>query len=75
MSKQKHTEQEYNEWVDQLVEDADGQIMLFIHHGLFDRTTWCLSCGGGYFDDYLTDEEYENIKRIFDEREIEYEYA
>lgn len=75
MSRQKYTKYGYNLWVDQLIKDAHGQIMIFFHHGLFNGTTWCLSCGGGYFDDYISDKEYENIKKIFDERNIKYIYG
>ena len=72
MKRPKYTEQEYNEWVNELVDLADGQIMTFSDNDN-DNTPWCLT-GGGNFYDYLSDEEYENIKRIFNEREIEYEY-
>lgn len=73
MSRPKYTEQEYNEWVDELVDYAGG-IMMFYHKGLFDGTTWLLTCGGGDFDCYLSEEEYQNIKAIFDKRNIEYIY-
>jgi hypothetical protein len=72
MERPKYTEQEYNEWVDKLLEMVNKNIMIFYHKGLFDGTTCLLTCGGENFDVYLSDEEYENIKRIFDKRKIEY---
>ena len=56
--------------VNEIIEEAQGQSLIF-YLSLSSTKPFGITCGGGYIDSLLTSEEYQNIKKIFNERNID----
>lgn len=54
-----------------LIKEAQGQPLMF-YVSLSSNKPFGITCGGGYIDSLLTGEEYQNIKKIFNERNIDW---
>lgn len=57
--------------VNEIIEEAQGQPLIF-YLSLSLTKPFGITCGGGYIDSLLTSEEYQNIKKIFNERNIDW---
>jgi len=55
----------------EIIEEAQGQPLIF-YLSLLPTKPFGVTCGGGYIDSLLTCEEYQNIKKIANERNIDW---
>jgi len=55
----------------EIIEEAQVQPLIF-YLSLFPTKPFGVTCGGGYIDSLLTYEEYQNVKKIINERNIDW---